>query len=221
MSGVISIIAVLLLWRFLIVFGTVVFEAAGLSRRDAEFEARSAIVGAGYTTGRSEVVVGDPSAQRVASLLIVTGYFGPATVLALLGFSFVVPSSDDLDTRIVVLVGLLAVLYATDRIGLVRAVASRPSRALARRIIGRSTFETWIVVGDQAVASLVVPADAERAAATAAALRSPDVTVLAVEPAVTPVGTSRGDPPASDPGSGDRVVVFGARHALEPLGRVD
>ena len=83
MAGVISLIFVLVIWRFSIVFGTVVFEGAGVPRGAAGFEASSALVGAGYTTAQSEYVVRNPAARRVARALVVFGYLGPPVVIAL------------------------------------------------------------------------------------------------------------------------------------------
>ncbi len=215
MTGVVSIIVILLFWRFLILFGTAVFQAVGLSPEAAAFEARSAITGSGYTTSQSELVARNPAAGRTASILILTGYFGPATILALLGVSFVIPTSDDLSVRVVVLVGLLVALFAVDRIGLIRAIASRPSKALARRMVGATTFETWIEVGDDAVASLVLPSDPARSQATLAALTGSDVTLLAIEPAASASGSVTIDPSGAAPG--DRLVLFGPQQALAPL----
>ncbi len=113
MAGVISLFVVLLVWRFFIVVGETVFAAAGLPPKAAAFEARSALVGAGYTTSQSEYVVRDPAARRVASTLVLFGYFGPTVIVALLGISFVLPSGEDLTARgvtLFVLIGGLIVL---------------------------------------------------------------------------------------------------------------
>jgi len=218
LPGVISLIVFLLIWRFLIVFGESVFASAGLSPNAAAFEARSAIVGAGYTTSQSEFVTQDPAARRVASLLVITGYFGPTVILTLLGVSFVLPTAEDLSPRAVVLVALLAGLIGLDRFGAIRAAARRPARVLARRMIARTTFESWIAVGDHAVAAIVLSPDTARAAATRAALDDPGVTVLAVERAGG--GPTETTVRAADAEPGDRVVVFGRRQALAPLANV-
>ncbi len=86
-------------------------------------------MGAGYTTAQSEYVVRDPAAQRVASILVVFGYFGPAAVLALLGVSFVVPVGEDLTDRTIALVVLVLGLIVVERLGVIRALGARPARA--------------------------------------------------------------------------------------------
>ncbi len=217
MPAVVSIFVVLLLWRFLILFGAAVFQRSGLTAEGAQFEARSALVGAGYTTTRSELVVRNPVAGRVASMLMVTGYFGPATILALLGASFVVPTDDDLTPRVVVLVVLLIGLYGIDRFGVIRAVGSRPARAIADRMVGRTSCETWIAVHDHVIAAILVPVDAVRAAPVLAVLGDSDVTMLAVErtppgPTVFPIESG-----PAEPGPGDRVLVLGPQRVLERL----
>ena len=156
MAGVIGITVAIAIWRFLVIFGTTVFQTVGLSHTAAGFESRSAIVGAGYTTARSERVIDDPAARRVAAMLVVVGYFGPTVVVGFLGISFVTPTDDDLFNRWAVLLGLLIILYVLDRLGVFRALSATPARALARHATSRTTFETWIVVGDRAVASMVV-----------------------------------------------------------------
>ena len=120
MTGVISLFVVLLVWRFFIVLGETVFAATGLPPKAAAFEARSALVGAGYTTTQSEYVVRDPAARRVASMLVLFGYFGPTLVLALLGVSFVLPTGEDLTARGVTLFVLVAGLFVSDRFGVIR-----------------------------------------------------------------------------------------------------
>ena len=129
MTGVIGVIVVLIVWRFCVVFDATVFQAAGLPGPAAGFEARSALVGAGYTTSQSELVVRYPPARRVAATLAVFGYFGPALILALLGVSFVVPVGEDLTLRAVMPGVLLVGLLAVDRVGVIQFVARRPATA--------------------------------------------------------------------------------------------
>jgi hypothetical protein len=216
MVAIVSVGAVLLLWRFIVVFGTAVFETSGLSPQAAGFEARSAIVGAGYTTSQSEPVVRNPSARRAAGILVVFGYFGPTTVLALLGVGFVVPTNEDLSQRGVVFVAVL-VVFLLDRLGIIRAVGARPARAVARRWVARSTFEEWIDVGDHMVASLIVPSDSSRAQELLPLLDTIGTQVLAIERGADVETIVRSGTEPVEPHPGDRIVLFGQRSALEPL----
>jgi hypothetical protein len=215
--GVVGFVLVLVIWRFLVVFGGAVFQAVGLSPSAAGFEARSALVGAGYTTSESESIVRHPVTRRVASMLIVAGYFGPGILLALLGVSFVIPTDEDLSDRAVVLAVLVVALLVIDRLGVFRAVGSKPAKALARRMLDNTTFETWIVVGDHAVGELIVPSEETRAAATIAALAAADLQVLAVDRGEPGQTTFPRAGRQADATPGDRVVVFGPRRDLDAL----
>jgi hypothetical protein len=215
--GVVGFVLVLVVWRFLVVFGGAVFQAVGLSPRAAGFEARSALVGAGYTTSESEPIVQHPVARRVASMLIVTGYFGPGILLALVGVMFVIPTDEDLSDRAIVLAVVLVVLFVIDRLGVFRAIGSKPARALALRMLDNSTFETWIVVGDHAVGELIISSEETRAASTIAALGAADFRVLAVDHGEPGQTTFPDDGRPADAAPGDRVVVFGPRRDLDAL----
>lgn len=217
MAGVFAIIAALIIWRFFMVFGTAVFAAAGLPGPAAGFEARSALVGVGYTTSQSELVVRSPPARRVAALLAVFGYFGPAVILALLGVSFVVPTDEGLTARFVWLLALLTGLVVVDRIGLIKLMAGRPAMALARRMTGNVAVEQWIVVGDHVVAAVTIPQDDNSARELAAALTDADLSILAIDSlAAGTVVVSANTTPAP-PSAGDRVVVFGPYEAVDAI----
>lgn len=217
MAGVIGLFMVLLIWRFFIILGEEVFAAAGLPRTAAGFEARSALVGAGYTTSQSEYVVRNPAARRVAATLVVFGYFGPAVVLTLLGVSFVVPTGEDLTHRAVALVALLLGFILLDRLGVIRALGSRPAHALAKRTIANRTIETWLVVGDHAIAAAVIPSEPAQAERTLAVLTGPDVRVLAVEPSGPGPATISSETQPAELQPGERVVVFAPQRTLDPL----
>jgi hypothetical protein len=213
-AGVISLFVVLLVWRFFLVLGETVFNAAGLPPKAAAFEARSALAGAGYTTSQSEYVVGDPASQRVASLLVLFGYFGPTVMVALLGISFVLPSGEDLTERGVLLFVLIGGLLVVDRLGVIRALGARLARAVAKRFVDDGAFETWVAVGDHVIATMLIPSDPERAEQMIVSLNEPGVRILAVEPA------GRGQPTFPDesqpiaPHPGDRVVAFAPRQVF-------
>jgi hypothetical protein len=215
-AGVISLFVVLLIWRFFIIVGETVFAAAGLPPKAAAFEARSALVGAGYTTSQSEYVVRDPASRRVASALVLFGYFGPAIIVALLGISFVLPSGEDLTARGVLLFVLVGGLLVADRLGVIRALGTRPARAVAKHLAD-DTFETWVVVGDHAIATVLIPNEPERAEPIITALNTPDVRILDVEPAERGQPTFPDDSQPVEPHAGDRVVAFGPERCFESL----
>ncbi|MDH3678767.1 MAG: TrkA C-terminal domain-containing protein [Acidimicrobiia bacterium] len=217
MTGVIGVIVVVFVWRFCVLFGAAVFEAAGLPGPAAGFEARSALVGAGYTTSQSELVVRYPPARRVAATLVVFGYFGPALILALLGVSFVVPADEDLTVRVVTLAALLAGLVVVDRIGILHSLARWSATALTQRMTGNLALERWIVVGDHAIAAATIPCDADQAKEVIEALTGADVRVVAIERAGARDLVIPTNSPPTRPTPGDRVVVFGPRSSLDAI----
>ncbi len=219
MTGAIGVFVALLVWRFVVLWAAAVFEAVGLVPAAARFEARSALTGAGYTTAQSELVALHPSARRVASTLMVTGYLGPATILALLGVSFVLPpDGEGLQPQAITLAVLCAAFFGLDRVGALRAIGSRPARALARRMLDTDAFETWTLIGDQAIATMIMPDDPIPAREAAAAVDDAEIVLLAITPADQggTVHLTEGSPPGQ-PGAGDHLVVFGPQHALERL----
>lgn len=157
MLAVIGIIVVVFVWRFLILTAAVVFERAGLSPVAAAFQARSALTGSGYTTGESEVVVNDPAARGAASALFIVGFIGPATILGLLGFGFLLPSSTDPEQRVAVLIALLVAFLVLERTGINAEILERPAR-WAAGLFGASPETVWRVVGNHAI--VVVPVSA-------------------------------------------------------------
>ncbi len=219
MAGVISLFGVVLIWRFFVLVGETVFAAAGLPPRAALFEARSALAGAGYTTSQSEYVVRNPAARRFASTLVLLGYFGPTLILTLLGVSFVLPTGEDLTARAITLVVLISGLVVSDRLGVIRALGARPARAVAKRLLVDDTFETWIVVGDRVIATMLIPKDPEQAELMIAALNDPGVRVLAVEPAEPGQPTFPEESQIVTPRPGDRAVAFGPEKTFESLRR--
>lgn len=182
MLAVVGIIVVVFAWRFLVLTAAQVFENAGLPPPAATFQARSALTGSGYTTGESEIVVNDPAAREAASMLFIIGFVGPVTILGLLGFGFLVPTSTDLEERFAVLVGLIVLFLVLERVGINARILGRPAALMARVVFRAKSGEIWVVVGDHAVASVrISPADrlADRPLGTAP-FEHPNVTVLGV-----------------------------------------
>jgi hypothetical protein len=114
---------------------TVLLEATGLERRKARFQALSAIVGCGFTTGESESIVNHPRRRSIIFWLMVLGNS------AVLGLIVAVVTGVGARERpfwlfFVVLGGFIAALIIASRLGLFRwvnnAVVSVVTRAFVR-----------------------------------------------------------------------------------------
>ena len=73
----------LTVWLLVLWFGSIAFEATGLERRKARFQALSAITGTGFTTTEAESVVNHPRRRKIATWLIVLGNVGIIAFLIL------------------------------------------------------------------------------------------------------------------------------------------
>ncbi|HEU5044028.1 MAG TPA: hypothetical protein VFT75_07830, partial [Nocardioidaceae bacterium] len=73
MTGVIGILAAILLLGLILRVGTVALTLTGVSRDVARFQVRSAFFGAGYTTTEAEAIMNHPLRRRIVQLLIVWG----------------------------------------------------------------------------------------------------------------------------------------------------
>ena len=73
----------LAVWLLVLWFGSIAFEATGLERRKARFQALSALTGTGFTTGEAESVVNHPRRRSIATWLIVLGNAGIIAFLIL------------------------------------------------------------------------------------------------------------------------------------------
>ncbi len=85
----------------------------GLSQASAQFQARSAFTGAGFTTKESEKVVNHPVRRRIIMLLMFTGNAGVITVISSLVLTFISGAgSDDWLWRLLILILGVALLWA-------------------------------------------------------------------------------------------------------------
>lgn len=108
--------------------------ATGVSGQLAQFQARSAFTGVGFTTTESEAIVDHPVRRRIALILMLLGNGGIVTVVAslVLGFSEVASFSATMQ-RVAVLASGLLVLWALTATPLVnRSVERAIERALVR-----------------------------------------------------------------------------------------
>ena len=65
-------------------FATVALTLTGMSRQSAQFQARSALTGCGFTTNESESIMHHPVRRRIVMALMLLGNAGIVTVIATL-----------------------------------------------------------------------------------------------------------------------------------------
>jgi hypothetical protein len=127
MASVLSLIIIVSLSVLVTRFATMALIHTGLSRQAAEFQARSAFTGVGFTTRESERIVGHPVRRRIIMLLMLLGNVGIISVLASLVLAFVDEQATALDwlKKVGTLVGGIALLWGLSRSSLVNKALSR------------------------------------------------------------------------------------------------
>jgi len=110
--AILSLIFVLTLSLVVVRVATVALTLTGMSRQAAQFQARSAWTGTGFTTAESEQVVNHPVRRRIVSILILLRNAGLVTAASTLALSFVgLENADEGLWRILWLVGGLILLW--------------------------------------------------------------------------------------------------------------
>ena len=172
-------------------------QVTGMSRDSARFQARSALTGAGFTTGESEAVVNHPVRRRVIMRLMLMGSAGIVTVIASLILSFRHGSAGDQVIRAAVLVGGLGALWWVSRLDWVdRRLSAVIARFLrSRGLEARDYARLLDLSGDYGVAELKVQAHDWVANRRLAELRLRDEGVVVL-------GIRRGDCYVGVPGTG-------------------
>lgn len=95
MAALISLLIVLTLSLLITRIATVALTHTGLSREVAQFQARSAFTGVGFTTGESEKVVQHPVRQRILMLLMLLGNAGFVSAVSSLLLTFTSPGGPE------------------------------------------------------------------------------------------------------------------------------
>lgn len=113
MTAVISLLVVLAISVIVTRIATVALLHTGMSREAAQFQARSAFTGVGFTTTEAETVVNHPVRRRVVMLLMLLGSAGIVSVIAslLLTFIHTSPTSISWPYRILLLCAGLPLLW--------------------------------------------------------------------------------------------------------------
>lgn len=218
MAAILTLLLVIAFSMLVTKIATIALMHTGMSRDVAQFQARSALSGAGFTTSASEKVVNHPLRRRIISTLILVGSAGLVTAISTLLLGFVNPqsSSTGLENFLVLFVGVSVLLLITrskwiDR-GLSRVINQLLDRYTDIRV--RNFSQLISVSEDYEISEIDVDDNVWLADQTIEQARLIDEGVLVLGIYRDPenyLGTPRGDYEIKN---GDRLVVYGRRSSI-------
>ena len=111
---ILSFLAVLSISLVVTRLASMALTLTGMSRESAQFQARSALTGAGFTTSESETVVNHPVRRRIIMILMLVGNIGIPTMIATLAVSLITTAQADhwWNPILLMLAGLALLIYA-------------------------------------------------------------------------------------------------------------
>lgn len=201
--------------------GTIALTSTGLSTEVAHFQARSALLGVGFTTSESDLVVNHPVRRRIVLSLMLVGNAGLVTIIGtvVVGFAGVANDTDVLLKVGTLGLGLLLILLAARNRSVDHALSRLISGALRRftDLEVRDYVQLLDLASNYAVVELGVDANSWVAEHRLADLRLPDegVLVLGIRRADgTFVGAPRGH---SHLHEHDTLILYGYADVLDEL----
>lgn len=133
MIAVVSLLAVATLFITAARVASIALVGTGMASETASFQARSALMGVGYTTSEAEDVINHPVRRRIILWLMTFGNAGIITGVVSLLLGFINADGDQAATRAAALgAGLLLLLVATRMRSLEDALGRITRWALAR-----------------------------------------------------------------------------------------
>ena len=215
---IVAALAFLAVWLLVFWFGSIAFEATGMERRKARFQALSALTGTGFTTGEAELVVNYPRRRSIATWLIFLGNAGILSFLILL--IAYVRSGVTMPSPVfigIVVVSVIALLLSI-RFGVVNALSSAILRITGGKRIPHpvAVEDTLYETGRYGIVRLGIGEQAEGTTIKGTGLAERGISVLAIE--------RRGDV-MSSPGveevlaAGDHLLCYGETREITTLDR--
>ena len=135
MLALVALLILVLLFHITSRVSAVALEATGMARDSARFQARSALMGVGYTTAEAEDVTSHPARRRIVLFLMTFGNAGIVTGIAGLLLTFIdTEATQTLERSAILVAGILGILLGLHT----RAVDGLIGRA-TRAVIGRYT----------------------------------------------------------------------------------
>lgn len=127
MIALFALLLLVTLFRMTSLVASVALEATGMARDSAQFQARSALMGVGYTTSESEDITTHPVRRKIVLWLMTFGNAGIVTGVGSFLLAFIGAETNQTLSRTVILIlGILVILVALHT-------------NLATRLIGRIT----------------------------------------------------------------------------------
>lgn len=196
--------------------------ATGMPPKVAAFQARSAFTGAGFTTTESESVVNHPIRRRVISTTMFVGNLGIPTLVVTVVIGLVAPSTTQLTTRMLVLIGGIAVLlvlaFSRPVTGFFVALGRRTANPMITAALREGEADVLLALGsDVDVIAVSLGADLPFRNLRGLQHALPRVRVVGVQPDGSPDTFVLHEPTDMALGQGDRVVLVGHRDVLADL----
>ena len=212
MVAIVSLLAIITLSIVITRVATVMLTATGLSRDIAQFQARSAFSGAGFTTNESESVVNHPVRRKIVLQLMLLGAAGIVTSLTSLLLSFSGASGGQTSRRIGVLViGLIALRVLAGSRVVDRALTRITEWALRRYTrLNVRDYDKLLHISDDFTVAEIEPSEGDWLLGRRLeelALREEGIIVLGIYRRDGRYLGVPGGPTLIEPG--DRLVVYG------------
>lgn len=221
---IISLLLVIVISLMVVRIATVALVLTGLSHQLAQFQARSAFTGAGFTTSESDKVTQHPVRRRIIMLLMLLGNAGIVTAVSSLMLSFVGNGSEGGGgswwLRGVTLIGGVAALWFVSQSVWVDKTINRLVEWALRRWTDleiRDYSNLLHLSHGYMVVEMVVEPDDWLTQKDLGSLRLSEegVLVLGVERTTGPyLGAPRGDTHLQ---AGDVVILYGPNEVLANL----
>lgn len=133
MIAVLSLIMVAALFVTAARVATIALVGTGMSTESAAFQARSALMGVGFTTNEAEAVINHPVRRRIILWLMTFGNAGIITGITSLLLGFIDTETDQLVRRSIIMAAGLGALVIATRLQVLERVLTRFTRwALSR-----------------------------------------------------------------------------------------
>lgn len=221
MNAIALLVIVALVSLLITRVATVALTVTGMTRPMAQFQARSALTGVGFTTSESEAVVSHPVRRKIVMSLMLLGNLGLATAAAGLLGGFLRADAAESATRVVCLVAGLAAVYWLSKSSFVDRRLSRIIGRLLSRFTDLHVTDVDRLLhlsGPYSVEEVPVQPDTWLAGRTLGQLRLRDegIVVLGIARRDGPyLGTPDRDTQLQ---VGDTLIVYGRDEAVARIG---